>query len=381
MYRLEAKDESPIRSFIPGRAWKPMAVSVADVRHYAALDGIGINLSDRALGQMLQAAMDTNDVGIAPSPLSTLSPATITTPVQFLQNWLPGLVKFLTAARLADELMGLTTVGSWEDEQIVQGVMEPTGTAFPYGDYTNIPLTSWNLTFEVRTVIRFELGLLVGNLEEQRASRVRVNSGAEKRFLCADGLEIQRNRVAFYGYNDGAGRTFGFLNDPSLPAYVNVPEGASGGTAWSTKTFLEIIADIRVGLAALQTQSFGRINPKKTPITIAIPLASDQFTTVVSEFGNSVQQWLEQTYKNVRMIAVPELNDANGGASAMYFYADSMEAMGSTDGGQVIQQIVTTKFAALGVEKRAKSYLEDYANGTAGVMVKRPYAVVRYSGS
>lgn len=381
MYRLEAKDESVLRSFIPGRAWKPLAITTADVRHYAKLDGIGINLSDRALGQMLQAAMDSNDVGMAPSPLGTLSPATITTPVQFLQNWLPGLVKFLTAARLADELMGLTTVGSWEDEQVVQGVMEPTGMAFPYGDYTNIPLASWNLTFEVRTVIRFELGLLVGNLEEQRASRVRVNSGAEKRFLCADGLEIQRNRVAFYGYNDGNGRTFGFLNDPSLPAYVTLPDGASGGTAWSSKTFLEIIADIRVGLAALQMQSMGRINPKKTPITLAIPLSADQYTTVVSEFGNSVQQWLEQTYKNVRLMAVPELDDANGGASAMYFYADNVEAMGSTDGGQVIQQICTTKFAALGVEKRAKSYLEDYANGTAGVMVKRPWACVRYTGA
>jgi hypothetical protein len=35
---------------------------------------------------------------------------------------------------------------------------------------------------------------------------------------------------------------------------------------------------------------------------------------------------------------------------------------------------------ALGVEKRAKSFVEDYANATAGVMCKRPYAVVRFTG-
>jgi len=28
----------------------------------------------------------------------------------------------------------------------------------------------------------------------------------------------------------------------------------------------------------------------------------------------------------------------------------------------------------------AKAYEEDYSNATAGVLLKRPYAVVRYSG-
>lgn len=382
MIKATAKDVSEIRSFIPGRKWKQMEITPEQVRHYAALDGVGINFSDRALSEMIQFAMDGNDVGIAPSPLPGLSPYSITTPVQFLQNWLPGLVKYLTAPRKMDELVGLSTVGSWEDEQIVQAVMEPLGTAFPYGDYTNVPLVSWNLTFEVRTVVRFEAGMLVGTLEEARAARVRVNSGGEKRFLCADALEVQRNRVAFYGYNDGSGRTFGFLNDPTLPAYVTFPNGASGNPLWSGKTFLEITADIRLMLAALQTQSLGRIDPKKTPITIALPVSVDQFLTITTTLGSySVAMWLADTYKNVRLETAPELNDANGGASAVYAYADSVDAMGSTDGGQTIMQVATTKFNALGVEKRAKSYLEDYSNGVGGVMVKRPWAVVRYTGA
>jgi hypothetical protein len=43
-------------------------------------------------------------------------------------------------------------------------------------------------------------------------------------------------------------------------------------------------------------------------------------------------------------------------------------------------QVVPAKFQALGVEKQAKAYVEDYANATAGCMLKRPYGVVRYSG-
>jgi hypothetical protein len=34
----------------------------------------------------------------------------------------------------------------------------------------------------------------------------------------------------------------------------------------------------------------------------------------------------------------------------------------------------------VGVAKTAKGFEEDYANATAGVMLKRPYAVARYSG-
>jgi len=44
------------------------------------------------------------------------------------------------------------------------------------------------------------------------------------------------------------------------------------------------------------------------------------------------------------------------------------------------KQLVQTKFQTIGVEKRAKTYVEDYSNGTAGVLCKRPWAVVRVTG-
>ncbi len=54
-------------------------------------------------------------------------------------------------------------------------------------------------------------------------------------------LEQQRNAVGFYGYNSGNNFTYGFLNDPNLPAYMTVAAtGTGSSTLWSTKTFLEI---------------------------------------------------------------------------------------------------------------------------------------------
>jgi hypothetical protein len=94
----------------------------------------------------------------------------------------------------------------------------------------------------------------------------------------------------------------------------------------------------------------------------------------------SVADWLKKTYPNMRVVVAPELAAANGGANVFYLYADEINDGDSDDGGQTFIQIVPTKFKTLGVEKRAKNYLEDYANATAGIMLKRPYAVVRRSG-
>ena len=49
-------------------------------------------------------------------------------------------------------------------------------------------------------------------------------------------------------------------------------------------------------------------------------------------------------------------------------------------GGATFVQIVPAKFQALGTEKQAKGYVEDFSNATAGLFVKRPFAVQRLTG-
>ena len=352
----------------------PFVMTADAAGDYRALDALGINFSDRDVRDMAEAfGMDANVLQ------PTIGAGTIATPAQFLQNWLPGLVRTITAARRIDELVGISVGGEWSDEEVVQQVIEPTGSAVPYTDLGNIPLASWNPSFERRTVVRFEQGLMVGRLEEDRTSRIpNINTAAEKRVSAALALEILRNRIGFFGYIGGDGRTFGLLNDPNLPAYANV---ASNGTTtqWSGKTFLQITADIREALNALQSQSGDNLDPMRTNIVLAIAANRAQYLTVTSDFGNSVRQWMSETYPNVRVVTVPEFNAANGGANVFYVYAESVDD-GSSDGGRTFDQIVPAKLKSLGVEQRAKSYVEDYTNATAGVMLKRPWAICRRSG-
>lgn len=373
---------SVVHSSIDARNVRSLKLTPEDVQNFGALAQIGIHIPGSIVGQMMDGlgAMDAgNDVGLTPAPFANLTTASITTPVQFLQNWLPGFVRVMTAARKIDEIVGIMTVGSWEDEQVVQGILEPSGTAQPYSDYGNVPLSSWNTNYNTRTVVRFEQGMSVGVLEEARSARIRIASAAEKRSGAAIALDIQRNRVGFYGYNDGSGLTYGFLNDPNLPAYQTVAQGVDG-YKWSQKTFLEIIADFRTAMAALQVQTYDLIDVQKTPITFAIANEVYQYLTVTAVYGTmSVRQWIQENYPNVTIVSAPELTGANATANVAYFFADSIDDGGS-DGGKTFIQVVPSKFQALGVEKRSKSYVEDYANATAGIMCKRPFAVYRITG-
>jgi hypothetical protein len=93
----------------------------------------------------------------------------------------------------------------------------------------------------------------------------------------------------------------------------------------------------------------------------------------------SVRAWLRETYPNVRIQPSVDLNGANGGANVMYAYAERV-VDGGTDGGAVMEQLVPTKFITIGTETLAKGYAEDALNASAGIMVKRPWAVRRYTG-
>lgn len=347
------------------------------------LHRFGVGLDSRSLQAMFEAyrsgsAMMLNGGGAAgldADLLSALSTPSLATPVQFLQEWLPGFVFVITQARKIDDLIGLTTQGRWEDEEVVQGFLEHTGNTKVYGDITNIPEASWNVNFETRTIVRFEEGMVVGRLEEARAAAMRIGSAEAKRRAAAEALEIERNNVGFNGYNSGANRTYGFLNDPNLPAAV----GVAG--PWNAATFLEITADIRVWYSALRNQSGDRIDPGKEPVTMALSTDTYDFLSVTSTFGNSVFTWLKETYPNTRVVSAPQLNDAGGaGVAHAYLYAEGAVDE-SSDDRRTWVQVVPAKFQTLGVEQRAKGYVEDYTNATAGAMLKRPWAVYVASGT
>lgn len=304
------------------------------------------------------------------------------TPVQFLQEFLAGVVHILTTARRGDILAPIVTVGNWHDEEIVQTVLEHLGSPEIYKDHGDIPLASWNQTFDRRTIVRFEMGLQVQKLEEARAGETQINSAQEKRAAVALALEILRNDVFFNGYNSGVNRTYGMLNDPNLAAYVTVATGASTNTEWSDKTVAERVTDIVTAIAALRSQSGSQVDPESMAIKLAVASSvKDLMNESDSSFSNgmTVNEWLAKNYPNVTVESIPEFDGANGGENVFYIYPDTVPGSGTDDGATVIQA-VPSKMQALNSVTTVKGYEEGYTNATAGCYVKRGYAVYRASG-
>lgn len=348
-----------------------IAMDEENVKNYDALSKVGVGFSNAYLKDAPAAyAMDDVTGGVYAASAGT--------PVQFLQAWLPGFVRAAFAPRKIDEIAGIMTAGKWHDREVVQPVLESMGDAVPYGDTSVIPFSSYNVGFERRSIVRFEKGFKVGRLESERAGAMRLDSASEKRTAAALALDIQRNLVGFNGYNDGSNRTYGLLNDPSLPAYVSVASGAAGLT-WDKKTFLEITADIRQAFTQLQVQSQGVVDAEHTPTVLVLPTGVSTYLSVTSDFGNSVREWLSKTYPKCRIVTAPNFNKANGGANVFYLAAETVDD-GATDDNRVFVQVVPAKFMALGVLVEPKGITEDFTNATAGIMCKRPYAVYRATG-
>lgn len=369
---------STVHSNISARNVRPFQMQRVGDAAVKELRLLGIEIPASVVHKQVKALF-TGDAALTSLGTTT---ASIPTPIQFLQTWLPGFVNVMTAARKIDELVGIQTVGSWEDEEIVQGIMEPVGQAAEYSDFQNIPLMSWNANFERRTIVRGEAGIQVAILEEKRAAAMRVSSAEQKRAAAGIALEQMRNSIGFFGFFNGNNRTFGFLNDPNLPDYTQV-----AGGDWATKGVEAIITDIRLMIASLRQNSMDNLDVSKTKLTLALPTSRVDLLAQITPFGISVWDWLRQTYPEIRVVSAPELSLAPVAGQAnpvnvAYLYAEEIPSSidGSTDGGQTFAQLVQTKFMTLGVEQRAKGYVEDYTNATAGVLVKRPWAVVRVFG-
>jgi len=171
----QAKTPSKVHFALDAKSVKQVPVDVAKANLPEFMKKLGFGFSPGVAADMARAY----GVGMD-SVQSLITPQAIPGLIQFMQYWMPGQVFVMTAAREIDNLIGIATMGEFADEQVVQELLEPTGYPRPYTDYGNAPLADWNLTFPYRTIVRFELGMRVGILEEERSAKVRVNSGADK---------------------------------------------------------------------------------------------------------------------------------------------------------------------------------------------------------
>lgn len=338
------------------------------------LASLGVGIAPSAMYAMAASGMFAMDA--APAMMTTPS---VGMPAQFGQYWDADIITPVFAKKLSDEIMPLVNAGSWEDVQIVNTVEEILGNAEVYTDYANPSNAQYNLNFQTRAVLRFQKAVQVGRLQEMQAAKMRYNAKAGTTKAASTALEILRNQVAFTGYVSGTQAVYGVLNDPNLPNYGTVSVGASGDTAWDSKTMIEIINDLRKCVQDLTTKLNGNFNPENDKFSIWLPVSRQLALSAVAQYttGNtpfSVKSFIESTWKNCEIHFIPQFDSAVGGENVMYIVKDDI------DGKPTMKQYITSRLFMVGFERKVSSTIELYSNSTAGVFVRYPIGVVRYIG-
>lgn len=303
----------------------------------------------------------------APNPQTT---ATAVTPVQFAQYWLTNPIKILTRGRSLDKVVGRTVVGTWETEQIVATIMERIGQPGLYGDFTKAPLANWNVNFETRDNVRFEMGVEVGKLEEARASQMRLNSYALKRDAMAEAFAILLNNVGWYGFrSDSANfagsskKIYGLLNDQ------NVTPDTLGRATWAGATTMDdICTDIQAIVTSAVTSMKGNYDPETDGATLALPINQYAQLGKINAYGISARDWMAKTYPKIRIVSCAELVGALSAKDVALFIIDSVV------GDTCVQQMLTSALRLVGVQPMAKGSYEVYSCSTAGSLVRYPLA-------
>lgn len=331
------------------------------------LASLGITM-DEAVAQAREyvAAMDA-----APNAQTA---ATNVTPVQFAQFWLTNPIKIVTRGRSLDKVVGRTVVGTWETEQIVATILERMGQPGLYGDFTKAPLADWNVNFETRDNVRFEMGIEVGKLEEARASQMRLNSYAMKRDAMAEAFAILLNNVGWYGYYNQSknfvGTTkkiYGLLNDPGFSA------DTLGSTTWGDDTTMDAICTDIQGMITDAVRSLnGNYDPEVDTATLALPNTQYAQLGKINTYGISARDWLAKTWPKVRLVSCAELVGALSDKDVALFIVDKVM------GDDTVQQMVTSSLRLVGVQPMAKGSYEVYSCSSAGALVRYPLAYHGY---
>lgn len=290
-----------------------------------------------------------------------------------LETWLPGTIRVITQIRNIDEIVGISTIGKWTDEQIKVRVSEPAAKAELYGDFSNIPLADYTQTVESRGIVRFEQGFQVGKLEDARQNIIDFNAAEEKRKSVAESLDTARNEVGFRGFNSPNANIYGLLNDPSLPAWL------TADVPWEDATFEELTEEFTTLVSALEGQMGGSFRDSDRMVMV-LPTGyrkiMHRFSATLSSM--SFGTWLRENYPNIRFVYTPDFVGANGGLDAVYLFIESaVDADESTITSASVIQAVPVRFQVLGSETRIKGYIEDAINATAGIFVLRPWAFAR----
>lgn len=281
----------------------------------------------------------------------------------------PRVIEIMTAARNYRKIASEVKFGDMTTAFAQFHAIEFTGTSTPYGDYDGNGQVGVNTAYPVREQYIFQTTLKVGDLEQAMNARVGLDLYAQKQTSAAILLDSEFNRFALYGV---AGKSiYGLLNDPNLNAAI-APETVDGSTDWDGKGCDEQMVDINKLYKALVGQAGGHIDDT-TPLVMLVSPQSMADLNKRNAYGIACKDMVKDTFPNMEIVVVPELNNESTGDTMIIMAKDIM-------GQNVVEFGYSEKYHAHEAIRGLSDVSQKISAGTYGAIVYLPFAVATMTG-
>jgi hypothetical protein len=295
----------------------------------------------------------------------------------------PDTLRIATAELEAAAIFGEQQKGDWTSSSLIFPVVERTYEVSSYGDFVENGRSGINTNFPERQPYLFQVMAEYGDLEIERVGLAKINFVSEQKEAAIYGLNQYSNLTYFKGV---AGlQNYGALNDPALyPAISPIPK-ANGGVAWLNGTSInasanEIFSDIQALVIQSINQSSGKINTKSKFVLNMSP-RSEGAMTATNTFNVNVAALLKSNFPGLEVKTAMQYGaltpqNPQGSALGEIVQLWAPEASGQKSGYCAFN----TKLRAGPVIRATSSYKQKLMQGTAGFVMRQPYAMSQLIG-
>ena len=275
----------------------------------------------------------------------------------------------MTQKRAATEIFNERKFGSRADLIRKFKQVEDTGFTQPYSDYSDNGKSDVNYNYPARENYLFETVIKYGDLEQETASKAKINLLADKQSSAATNIAIDFNR--FYMSGVSGLENYGILNAPNLPSAIVAATGASGYTTWSTKTGAEIYADIVAMMADMSNRAGGHVD-MTTRYKLVVGPSVYAYLAQQNALGTeTVIGMIKRSFVNLEVVVAPEYDDAT---KKIQLIAVEVEGVPTGELG------FSEKLSAGRVVPFLSHHAQKFMAGTYGAIVYRPIFITTMTG-
>jgi hypothetical protein len=234
-------------------------------------------------------------------------------------------------------------LGVWETESVRIPTVSYDGHSEIYADYGSGGMSTINSNWVARDTLRMMTTVSYGELEIQMYGQAKIDAIGQKREGMAERIKLEQDKVWFFGY---AGKqVYGLLNAPELAnKLATSPNGVSGFSYWSTKTYLEMVSDVIALQAKIQVSTMSRADCYRDKFYLMVPPCNMAYFATPGPFGfPSLKTYLLETYPGMEIVGAQFLQGTGSpiGSSTPNYMAIIYEEVGGQECAlNVFQQLL-----------------------------------------